>query len=234
MCFSATASFTVSALLLPIGIYTTRLALAQNTKYLPLACIPVIFSVQQALEGLAWLGLNVDRSTAIEIGATGFLLFAYWFWPFWAPLSLWSLEDRPWAKRVFLGFTIVGGLFGAMLYLSLFSHANWLSVEVVNHSIAYHVTSLYDGFLPRDVTRFIYLQIVILPFLLSVVRELKIFGGLIVLSVIFTYEVFNYAFVSVWCFFAAVLSLYLVYIMPRLLEIESDSSKPTLYSSIDD
>ncbi|MBD2056564.1 hypothetical protein H6F88_11140 [Oculatella sp. FACHB-28] len=77
MCFSAPVSFTASALLIPAGLYALRLAYGQNSSYLPLASIPIAFGVQQACEGLVWLSIEADSSTAVNVGAFSFLGFAY-------------------------------------------------------------------------------------------------------------------------------------------------------------
>jgi hypothetical protein len=46
-------------------------------------------------------------------------------------------------------------------------------------------------------------------------RRIQVFGGLIALSLIATELWFAIAFVSVWCFFAAVLSLYIAAMLLR-------------------
>ena len=53
MCFSATASFTAGAGLLVIGAITIRLS--RDRAELPFAAIPVLFGVQQLIEGALWL-----------------------------------------------------------------------------------------------------------------------------------------------------------------------------------
>src|SRR5438132_660362 len=52
MCFSAEASFTVAAILLPAGVYCTSVAVRKRPTGLPLAIIPLVFSLQQFAEGL--------------------------------------------------------------------------------------------------------------------------------------------------------------------------------------
>ena len=50
MCFSATASFTAGVALLVVGTATARLA--SGRAELPLAVIPVLFGIQQLIEGV--------------------------------------------------------------------------------------------------------------------------------------------------------------------------------------
>lgn len=53
MCFSASASFTAAAVLLGLGTVTMRRA--RSRRELPYAAIPLLFGVQQLLEGMLWL-----------------------------------------------------------------------------------------------------------------------------------------------------------------------------------
>ncbi|MEZ5537851.1 MAG: DUF6629 family protein [Thiolinea sp.] len=145
--------------------------------------------------------------------AIGFLFFAYFLWPFFVPLAALLVEQNSGRKKLFLFFSILGFLFGASLFVPLLVYPDWLSVELMKGSIFYQPALLYDGVLSRSVIRVAYAIIVAVPLLFSSVKSVKIFGIMIVVSVIGTVALFNYAFVSVWCFFAALLSIYNVYII---------------------
>lgn len=71
MCFSAPISFAASAWLLPTGLCSLQLVHQQNPRYIPLAFIPVTFAIQQACEGLVWLGIHAGH-TETNLGAFGF------------------------------------------------------------------------------------------------------------------------------------------------------------------
>ena len=60
-----------------------------------------------------------------------------------------------------------------------------------------------------------YIAIIIVPLLISKDLAMKIFGILILISVITTYLFYSYAFNSVWCFFSAILSMYTVFLIRR-------------------
>ena len=79
MCFSASASFTAAAVLVPIGIYGTHIARTTDQKaYAPLAMTPAFFGTQQFVEGLQWISLdNGGLEPLGTITARGFLFFAY-------------------------------------------------------------------------------------------------------------------------------------------------------------
>ncbi len=212
MCFSAPVSFAASALLLPAGFYGLRVAAQNNPRYLPLAAIPVTFGVQQACEGLVWVGLEANSSTVVRLGAFGFLAFAYWFWLFWAPWSVAIAEVNARVKRVGWSLGGLGCGYGALLYLPLVFQPDWLTVQVVRHSIEYDTRLLFDPWVSQEVDRLVYALIVLIPFALASNRALKGFGATIALSAITSHWLLHQVFVSVWCFFAAVLSLLIVWI----------------------
>ncbi|MBD2059572.1 hypothetical protein H6F88_26855 [Oculatella sp. FACHB-28] len=212
MCFSASVSFAASALLLPAGLYALRLAYRQNSSYLPLASIPIAFGVQQASEGLVWLGVEANSSAEVNLGAFGFLGFAYWFWLFWAPGSVAFSEANPIVRPVGWSLSVLGFMYGALLYLPLVFQPDWLSVQVVHHSIEYNTRLIFDPWLSQEVERIIYALIILIPFALASNRALKRFGATIALSAIASHWFLHQVFVSVWCFFAAILSLLIVFI----------------------
>ena len=62
----------------------------------------------------------------------------------------------------------------------------------------------------------IYVGIIFCPFVVAPNRRFALFGILLVAATVISQVVFRYAFISVWCFFAAFLSLQLCYIFYRL------------------
>src|SRR5437660_1254987 len=99
MCFSAEASFAVSAVLLPAGVYCTSVAVRKRPAYLPLAIVPIAFSLQQLCEGLVWTGLARNDGALVRVGSLSFLAFALAFWPFWVPFSILFLAERRRVKQ---------------------------------------------------------------------------------------------------------------------------------------
>ncbi|MBD2073583.1 hypothetical protein H6F86_06705 [Phormidium sp. FACHB-592] len=212
MCFSASVSFAASALLLPAGVYSLRLALQHNPGYLALAAIPLAFGVQQACEGLVWLGLAARSPAEVRLGAYGFLAFAYWFWLFWAPWAVAIAEANPLVRRVSWSLGVLGFAYGALLYLPLVLQPSWLTVQVVHHAIEYDTRLLFDPWFSQEVERVVYALIILIPFALASSHALKGFGATILLSAIASHWLLHQVFVSVWCFFAALLSLLLIFI----------------------
>jgi uncharacterized protein DUF6629 len=210
MCFSAEASFTSAALLLPAGIYCVKVALDKNRPLLCLAVIPVIFGIQQFAEGLAWLGL--DRSDPAFAHAAGmvFLAFALAFWPFWVPMCGWLLEP-PGPKRLLCGcFAALGLIGGLAMYVPLLLDPGVLVVRTSHHSIHYDMArSPAFVWMPMIVWELLYVAIVAVPPMLSRTTGIFLFSIGLVASAAISQIFFWYATASVWCFFAAILSLYL-------------------------
>lgn len=212
MCFSAPVSFAASALLLPTGIYSLQLARRQNPKYLTLASIPVAFALQQACEGLVWLGIQSGSRLETNLGAFGFLAFAYWFWLFWSPWSVAQLELNSTVQQLSWGLGVFGLIYGSLLYLPLLMQPTWLTIQVVHQSIQYNTRLIFDPWFSQEFDRLIYALIILLPLALASNRALNLLGGAVLLSAIASYWLLNEVFVSVWCFFAAILSLFILYI----------------------
>lgn len=216
MCFSPEASFTAGALLLPAGIYCEQAALRKNPRFALLGLVPIAFGLQQITEGFVWLGLKNGDMELVQRWSVIYLLFAVAFWPIWIPLCLAIAERRP-KHRWALGLLAVAGLGWLWLYSPLaIDPAKWLSTEVQHHSIHYEVGDL-PGFMlaPRFLWRAGYLAIIVASLALGELdpggnRWSSAITGIIV-AVLFgiSYGVYWYAFLSVWCFFAAFLSLLL-------------------------
>jgi hypothetical protein len=216
MCFSASASFSASGILTVAGAYCVRKAAQKDRDYLLFAAVPLIFGIQQFSEGFVWLGLGWGNHLLTVFASHFFLFFAFGFWPFYAPLSVYFAEKEiinKVTKRFLFFLTAVGLAIGAAAYTPLLTGSLKLTTEVVGHSIAYAtgrpeiIKHLYVAF---------YLLAVIPPFLISSDVKLKIFGYLLIFSVILAEIINQAAFDSVWCFFAAFLSLFIVYIMLTL------------------
>ncbi|MBE9535953.1 MAG: hypothetical protein IMF07_02135 [Proteobacteria bacterium] len=133
-----------------------------------------------------------------------------------APLAVARLEPSPFKQRLFYTVCALGLILGCSLYLPLLFHDNWLAVEVINHSIFYDARFIYDGLIHRDIVGLIYAAIIVVPMLLSSNRHIRLFGIVLVISGLPAYFAYHYAFTSVWCFFAGIVSLYIAYSLSRV------------------
>lgn len=222
MCFSVTASFTTAILLVPAGVYCMKKAVRLPKSYWLVGALPLLFGVQQAFEGGVWITINSNNADAIRMAALGFMFFSHFFWLFWIPMTGYAIENHAIRKKLFFGFAIFGGLYGASMYFPLFIYEDWLTVALLKHSISYEAMLIYDGYIPRIVVRGIYALVVSVPLLLSSDHYLRIFGVIIATSVVLATVFYGYAFISIWCYFAAVLSLYIIYMMGRIDSSNTD------------
>jgi hypothetical protein len=181
-------------------------------RYVPLAVFPVLVGLQQALEGFVWMGVE-SGAAYLRTAALGYFFFTWLVWPFLVPYVIAILEEKNKKRKLLLHFSQIGFALGLILYLPNFWRPDWLSVEIINHSIAYQCVLLPDFFIPREVHAFLYLFLIGLPPLLSSHRALKIFGAGLITAVPLTYFFFSYAHISVLCFWAALMTLYIIYIV---------------------
>jgi hypothetical protein len=234
MCFSPQASFIAGTALLPAGIYCAQAAVRKDPRFVPLALVPFAFGVQQISEGFVWLGLREENGPLVEQASVIFLFFAVAFWPCWIPLSMAIAESRR-PQQIALTLITVVGLAWLWLYFPLaVDPAKFLTTEIAQHSIRYDVGEL-PGFAlaPRIVWRLAYLLVICVPLGVGRLdpggnRSASLIGGLLVAGLFgVTYFLYWHAFLSVWCFFAAVVSLLLCGVFHRLpvrLPAQSDSA----------
>ena len=215
MCFSATVSFTLFGALVPAGIYAIAKSRRSNRAWLPFAAVPLAFGIQQGFEGFVWLGIQGGNEAMVSIASRGFLFFSHFFWLAWVPLSVWMIETNLVRKRVVATLAAIGFVYGLSIFLPSFLIGDWLAIELVNQSLEYRTTLIYDGFVSRTALRLFYAAIVVSALLLSIDRRIQVFGALVAASMVVTYAFFAYAFISIWCFFAAILSACLAAIIVR-------------------
>ena len=115
MCFSATASFIAGGALTVIGVVTVKLA--ANRKELPFAVIPLLFGIQQIIEGGLWLSFNYDITQLKVVTTYMFTLFSHVLWPIYMPFAVRSMEQKPWRKKIMLGFQLIGLGVGIYLFM---------------------------------------------------------------------------------------------------------------------
>ncbi len=198
MCFSATASFTAAAVLSTTGVVTLKKA--KSTSELPLASIPLLFGIQQAIEGIVWISFG---STLLNtIAAYGFLFFAYVLWPILVPIATLLVETHPLRRRILQAFSAVGLAIG--LYLLYFLVLEPGQAHILNQSIAYDFRHVYDLLYVAP-----YVVVTTVSGMVSSHRILNLFGFTAFVAFLVTQWFYNVNFISVWCFFAAILSVFI-------------------------
>jgi hypothetical protein len=197
MCFSAGASFGVGAYLLGLGALTVRQV--RHPRELPFASIPLLFAVQQLSEGLVWLGFRHDTPGLHVLMAQVYSFFSHVLWPVYIPATVALMEPLQMRRRILGALVFVGLGVGAYLLYYLLDH------PVTARQSGRHIEYLTPPQLLTGAT-LLYAVATIISLMLSSHRMVRVFGVLALLSFAFAYGVYETWFISVWCFFAAVLS----------------------------
>jgi len=200
MCFSATASFVASGALVASGVAIARIPKPKSA--IPLSMFPAIFATHQFIEGLLWLnhrGFLADNYRSVAVYA--FLLIAFVLWPIFVPFSVYVLESGR-IRRVIILLCQFTGMYVGLTNLVIIIRGP-VNASVVGHSFAYAINTPDILFAP-------YLISVLIPFFVSSNKRLVILGvALAALCVTATFIASTATFPSVWCFYAAILSLFL-------------------------
>jgi len=223
MCFSATASFGAGAILTAIG--AVSLKTANTPKQLPFASIPLIFAAQQIAEGFLWLSLTNPEYARFTIPCTYlFLFFAQIFWPTWVPFAALKLEANERKSKLLKIMTACGAA------VSLYFTACIIIFPVEGMVQDCHI--LYVFGYPQIMTPFVtgfYAIATIGALMVSSVKGMKTFGISVLVAYVVTAIFYLDFFVSVWCFFSAILSILIVSVVYNLRKsstaIQADTGK---------
>lgn len=196
MCFSATASFITGTALSVLGVATLRAT--QRKSEIPFAAIPLLFGIQQIVEGTLWLSFSFDAPQLNVAMTYLFSIFSHVLWPIFVPFSIGLLEAVPSRRKMIWGFQGGGLLVG--LYL-LYMIIKFPVISVAAANIVYVSPHFYK--LP---VMLLYLAATCVSCFFSSHTAIKIFGVLALLLFLLAYGFFAVALFSVWCFFSAVLS----------------------------
>ena len=200
MCFSAEASFAGGIVISAIGVATVTKV--HKSSQLVFASIPLFFGIQQITEGVLWLTLpNPDNVSIQKFSTYLFLIMADVLWPMMIPLSVFFMEENQKKKKILRLLLILGACLSTYYAtcLVLFN----VNPEIMGYHIHYHT-----GF-PKSlalITFAIYLTVTITPLFISSIKKTHLLGMLMFLSCAVTAIFFTQYLTSVWCFFAALIS----------------------------
>lgn len=202
MCFSATASFTSSAIIGVIGIAT--LSRTRYPREWLFASIPLLFAFHQFAEGAVWLGLMHGAELG-SVDGWGFvyMLYAQGLLTLLIPLSVWLIEPERKRRLMVLPFLVLGAALTLYMLWALVNYHTDIYVE--GHSVVYRN--------PASSHLWIAIAYVVATcgaLFLSGYRYIMLLGAVNLIGVLLTIWFKQYAFTSVWCAYAAVVSV-LVY-----------------------
>ena len=207
MCFSAGASFVGSVVITTIGIAT--IIKVHKPSQIVFASIPLFFGFQQFIEGCLWYILQHPEYAQYEnIFTTTFLIMAQIFWPIMIPLAVLHMEKNKKKKRLIWVFLSIG------LTISIFYIYCLLNFTVTPQISGYHIHYVENS--PKILTFIafiLYLITSITPLFVSSIKRTHLLGILMSLSCLITILFFTQYLTSVWCFFAALISAVIFWIL---------------------
>jgi len=201
MCFSASASFGAGVVLSVIGVASIRKV--ESKAHIYFASIPIIFAIQQFSEAFLWLSLADPVDASLKTNTTYiFLFFAQVLWPIWVPFSVLKMEPNVRKRNVGKVFVGIGTLVSVYLFYCL------MTFNVNASIVGKHI--LYEQDYPISVGRscgVLYVLATIGPPFISKLPRMWLLGVTILISYVITTIFYTNYIVSVWCFFASVISI---------------------------
>jgi hypothetical protein len=184
-----------------VGIATARKVQKPEQKLF--ASIPFLFGIQQFCEGILWITLKAGKFAELQnVTEHIFLTFALVIWPLFLPLAVRLMEHAPARKAILTRLTIMG------FVTSLFYAYCLIFYKVTPEIQGFHIQ--YNDQFPGNIVHYafiFYLGLTVLPSFVSTVKWMWVFGILIAVSGIVTGIFYSGYLTSVWCFFAAGLSV---------------------------
>jgi hypothetical protein len=207
MCFSASADFTSSVVLGVAGVATLREV--KDRRELLLAAMPGLFAIHEFIEGFVWLGLDGTLSPQVAHNAgAAFVLYAQGILPFLLPFSVFLIEPTKRQRRRMLGFVILGGLLALYLLWGLIAYP--LEISDQSHSITY-----VNVITNTTLVAVLYVAATCGSLFFSGFRALVMLGWYNLVGLLVVMVVKRYAFTSVWCAYAAVVSVVIYFFFRR-------------------
>jgi hypothetical protein len=203
MCFSVQASFASALLLSALGYLALRRV--HSRRYYPFACIPLFFALQQYAEGILWLHHDYNLMPQWTSFATyTFLITAFGIWPLWMPFSLYLVE-KDITRRIVLSLLVLWGI-------AFSAYCLWVLSIYGAHAVIreHHIYYTFSSPQANAANMLFYWMPVVGSFFVSSRRFMSLFGVVITLALIATYYIWYTYLTSIWCFFAALLSAFVV------------------------
>ncbi len=199
MCFSPEADFTAGAAVAAVGVQTLRRL--RVPRELIIGSLPLLLGAHQFVEGFVWLGLRGQVSSGLGAAAReAYIVFAHALLPAAVPIGFVLLERNRRRGRWLWPFALAGVLLGGYLLWQVTAYP--VGAQEQAHCIDYTTHT------PNDVMIIaLYVAVTCGPALLSSRRYLRWFGLLNLIGVIATATVRADELTSLWCLYAAFVSV---------------------------
>ena len=206
MCFSAEADLVGGVVVGLAAIDAARHVRCPRER--ALVALPIVLAVHQLIEVLVWKGLEGDLSRAWWRPAmVAYLVIAFGVVPFLVPLAVEALEPKTQRLRYAL-FTALGAAVAAHLLWALARGP--VDARIVGHHINYEVQMSHGVGVVG-----LYLVATCGSLLLSGQRHIRRWGVLNLAAALALAALYQVGFISLWCIWAAVTSLAIVWHLRR-------------------
>ena len=216
MCFSPEADFTASVLVGGVGVETLRRV--RTKRELIVGALPLLFALHQFTEGFVWLGLRGEVSGGLAHTATDiYVIYAYAVLPAIVPIGLYLIEPSRRHRRWVLPFIALGLLVGGYMLWQITQYPIYAQEQAscIN----------YSTYTPLGAEAAVaYVIATCVPALLSSRRYLKWFGVVNLIGVAIAFTVREVEFTSVWCAYAALVSVLILEHFRRQRRLEAGLS----------
>lgn len=204
MCFSAEASFLSAGLLGLVGV--RALYVVKHHAHIPFATIPLLFGVHQLSEGFLWLALSGQiGSWYISWFLYIFLFFSQIVRASRIPYTILFVETCAVQKKILRFLTVLWIIVSTYLLYCLLTF--FVSAEIIDTHIYYFLDFPKE---PKLYMSILYCIAIVVSPLVSSNSRIRLLWLLLAASLLFTKVFYAYHLISVWCFFAALLSVFVL------------------------
>lgn len=199
MCLSPEVDFVAGSAIAAVGVAT--LTQVRRPRDLIIGGLPLAFGLHQITEGFVWLGLRGQVSAGLgDAARDAYVVFAQALLPILVPLGFALLEPERRRRMLVWPFAALGLVTGLWLLWQVTQYP--IVAEERAHCVAYTTNTPYA--VPSATA---YVLAVCGPALLSSRRYLRWFGVVNVVGLAFAATMQEEEFTSVWCLYAAVMSV---------------------------
>ncbi len=202
------------------GVGVATLFRIKHLKELLFAATPLLFAVHQIIEGFVWLGLDGDVSRSVLEGAgAAYMLYAQGLLPILLPLSVLLIEPTRNRIKLLVPFTVLGC--GLALYILWALTRFGTKVYILNHSIVY-----FNPGTSHAAVAVLYIIATCGSLFFSGYPYLVLLGVLNMVGLLIVLYFKVHAFTSLWCAYAAMVSVLVYWHFHRLRSSEPTGDKP--------
>ncbi|HFS82568.1 MAG TPA: hypothetical protein ENK71_01230 [Epsilonproteobacteria bacterium] len=217
--FFAILNFTLSGAIAIVGILTLRKVSTPNEVVF--ASLPLLFALHQFTQGFVWLGMyHLIEPRALHMAESIFVFYAQGFLEFLIPFALWLVEPAGVRKSLIGILAVLGAL--------LMGYTLWgLSVHPTSVSIEDGVLAYLNPWTDTLWVGVTYVLTTCGALMLSSSIAIQLFGWLNLIGLTIVYLLRPYGFTSIWCLYAAMLSvmLYFYFVERRIAFLQKIKAK---------